>query len=301
MRSDNVRRIFRRTNQNVRTNVLSTVVAVLVSMICLVVLAFWLLLYRSVDLLVPGWILESKAVVYLQPQSTARDVEAVTKVLREWSKVREVRTVSQDQARKELEAQLGDWKGVLQGLPQNPLPPSIEIVFKGRGDLTDEFQQLQEKLKEFPQVDEILGGRARMDRIQSLAGAVKSVAPWFPALLALVAALAISNSVRHSLAARTDELELCELLGATQFFSRMPFYLQGVLQGTVGGLMAVLVITASLLAAKAFLPPTLATVFSLKTWEMAALGMAVLTFGSALGWLGTSLSMRHLTRGDVPS
>lgn len=149
------------------------------------------------------------------------------------------RWVSPDEAMERLRRALGDEEGILLDLPVEPLPASIELR-PGGGTGADQLPYLAEVLLRLPGVEEVDWGRKWAQRLSELTALAEKV--WAGLLIVLLsgAALLVGAVVRFAVHARRDEIEILQLLGASDAFIRLPFLLEGIFAGGIGGLWAAL-------------------------------------------------------------
>lgn len=294
MRKETVVHLARRTRENILLYPISSGVTLASLSLCLLLAGMSLFFYRAATAtLLPLWVTEPKAVVYLHSEVSQKELEDLAKELRKWPKILEIRTVSKDEALKRLEAQLGTWKGILDGIGENPLPPSLEISFRVSERHPEETDALIDKIREFPQVEDIFYGKSSAEKLEFIPTLTRLAGSWIPGLLALAFVLIVSNSIKHTVSARREELKVYEMVGATAFFARGPFYLEGIFHGITSGFIASGVLALLTSTAAKSVPPPLAAVFSREPWEMLCLSALILLGAVGLSWLGSWYALKR--------
>ncbi|HEY0929299.1 MAG TPA: permease-like cell division protein FtsX [Gemmatimonas sp.] len=216
----------------------------------------------------------------------ARDaqVEELIRGIVNFPEVADVGYVSPDSALQRARAELDEFRDVMEG---TFLPGSVELRLKEGFRDPDRVQQLSRKLETFAVVDEVRYGREwveKLYRIRNIAGLAGSV---LGAVFAMVAIIIIGSTIRMAILARTREIEIMRLVGATNWFVRLPYLLDGTIKGLLGGALAVLMAwgTATMVSRN-----LMATTFF--TGEQVMLGVLA---GGMLGLVGSWLSVgRHL-------
>ncbi len=151
-----------------------------------------------------------------------------------------VRYVPADRALERLRADLGPDASILDGLDRNPLPASLEIeVTEDRRD-PEKLRTLVALIGAEPEIDEVRYGE---DWVEGYARVVR-LAEWLGlglglALVGILGAI-VAGTVRLTVHARADEIQIQRLVGASGLFVRLPFYLEGALQGVVSAALALL-------------------------------------------------------------
>jgi cell division transport system permease protein len=231
--------------------------------------------------------LEPRIALFLEPQARRADAEALGRRLRADRRIASVRFIPREEALKEMNAVQG-LSEVISALGRNPLPDAFVVT--SSEDLAGELAKLRG-------VAHVQADAVWARRLAAIA-AIAQLGLWVLAALLGAALVAVTfNTIRLQILTQRDEIEVSKLIGATDAFIRRPFYYLGLLQGLVGGAVALAVVAVALgllnrevrvLAESyessfrfAFLP--------------AAEALAVVLFAGLLGWLGAQLSVsRHL-------
>jgi cell division transport system permease protein len=187
-------------------------------------------------------------------------------------------------------------------LGSNPLPDTFRVTPDSPGNIDKLRDALApvtpsgERSVIDPAIDEVKNRRDETTKILSATRVVKLSMGLLAALLVLASVLLISNTIRLSLMARRREVAVMKLVGATDWFIRWPFVIEGILVGAVGGLMAILML---LVAKVAFIDPLKAD-FSLiaapDTVNFGVLVMILLVASVAVSAAGSGLSLRRFLR-----
>jgi cell division transport system permease protein len=185
--------------------------------------------------------------IYFKGNPDKVAVEGVTEELLHYPEVTIKEFISKSDAMRILKKRLGDKSGVLDGLEDNPLPASLEIVLS-RGRSEDFPQQLKERTERLEAVDEVRYSHEWAEKIQAAMGAVRLAGVIFGGLLFLAALFIIINTIKLTIYLRHDEVEILKLVGATNRFVKAPFLIEGSIQGLLGGLTALAILFLGYLA-----------------------------------------------------
>ena len=138
-------------------------------------------------------------------------------------------------------------------LGSNPLPASFRVTPEDPDRLGEIVQSLQQNGQpQFTAIDEVRDREEDTDKILSATGLVKALTAGLAVLLLFASIALIANTIRLSIFARRREVEVMKLVGATNWFIRWPFVIEGVIVGFFGGLLAVLLLT---IAKETFIDP----------------------------------------------
>jgi len=150
--------------------------------------------------------------------------------------------ISKDDAMKGLRKQLGDKAGLLDGLKENPLPASLEIILS-RDKTGDSLPyQVKTRLERIDSVEDVQYSQEWIERFQAIMEAIKLIGIVFGGLLFLAALFIITNTIKLAIYSRKDEIEILKLVGATNRFVKIPFLIEGSIQGFLGGSVALIIL-----------------------------------------------------------
>jgi cell division transport system permease protein len=176
-------------------------------------------------------------------------------------------------------------------LPYNPYPDAYEIrPVKG-----DDISQIRDQLRPTPPgVDKINDGGTTSRKVLKVGGIISVVCLIGVLLLLIASMLLIANTIRLSIFARRREIEVMKLVGATNWFVRGPFMVEGMICGLVGSIAAVIL----LIAGKAIVLPSIGIGHSKDAHAMAfeLNALILIGIGLALGLSGTGLTLRRFLR-----
>jgi cell division transport system permease protein len=178
-------------------------------------------------------------------------------------------------------------------LPSNPLPPSWEIT----PNRAEDVEAIANSLRPLPAgVDKVTYGKQTADRILRVARVIEIV--FLAAVLVLLAAstLLIANTIRLSIFSRRREIEVMKLVGATNWFVRGPFMLEGLLCGLAGASAAIVLL---LLGKELALPTILGRIESssdVEALSFSLISLVLLLVGLTIGAIGSGLTMRRFLK-----
>jgi cell division transport system permease protein len=239
--------------------------------------------------------------VYLVSNDTPADVARVRKLLEDGTPhVKSVQFVSKAQA-------LAEQRKAGQGayydlLGSNPLPDTFRVT----PDNPDTIGQIRDSLAPASPtggrtvvdhaIDEVRNRQEDTNKILSVTRVVKLCMALLAALLVAASMLLIANTIRLSLYARRREVEVMKLVGATDWFIRWPFVLEGVMVGFLGGALAVLLLGVVKIAVVDPLAADFALIAAPATMNFALLIVILLAASVGVSALGSGLSLRRFLR-----
>jgi cell division transport system permease protein len=226
--------------------------------------------------------------VFFVEDVTPKQVNAVGGFLRTDDRIKDYQFVSRTEA---LERMKKRYPELTANLPTNPLPDSYEITPKR----AEEVKELSTGIRaqKFAGVERVKDGQQTSKRILQVARVIEVV--FLVAVIVLLAAsvLLIANTIRLSIFSRRREIEVMKLVGATNWFVRGPFMVEGLVCGLVGALAAVVLL---LIGKEVALPSILGHIDSsddVKALGFTMTALILLAVGLVVGALGSGLTLRR--------
>jgi len=233
--------------------------------------------------------------VFLVDSVSTNEVNALKLDLERNASVEKVEYVSKQDALKRAKKLFEDSPGVMENLPGNPFPASLEATLKDPKAMDSVVKSVAGQ----PGVDDVEGGNAREKRAISVAKIFTGSLFAIGVGILIAATVLVANTIRLSIYSRRREIEVMKLVGASNGFVRMPFMIEGLLCGLFASTIAIVSVIGivQLLSStfRGFLSAgTLGTSGSDVSLPMIALGL--LGLGIALGMFGSATSMRKYLR-----
>jgi cell division transport system permease protein len=180
---------------------------------------------------------------YLKDDATAADRTQAQRELEATPGVKSVEYISKDQALRELGHKVDDAQGKIELLGNNPLPSLFRVTPEDPDELKAIVAQIAPGgTPRLDAIDDVRNRESDTDKILSATGLVKGLGAVMAGLLILASIALIANTIRLSVFARRREVEVMKLVGATNWFIRWPFVIEGVIVGFMGGVVSVLLL-----------------------------------------------------------
>jgi cell division transport system permease protein len=237
--------------------------------------------------------------VYLKPGSKGTDIERVQRLIQQQPTVKSIQFVSKAQAYREEKKRNPE---AYQLLGSNPLPDTFRVT----PTKPDDIAKLRDALAPQspsggrtvvdPAIDEVRNREEDTNKILSVTRVVKLTMALLAALLIAASILLISNTIKLSLFARRREVEVMKLVGATDWFIRWPFVLEGIIVGALGGVLAILLLAVVKIAVVDPLAKDFALIAAPDTIDFRALIAILLVAAVSVSALGSGLSLRRFLR-----
>jgi len=259
--------------------------------VSLFVLGAFLALASNLSDVVSRWTQKVQVTFYLRDDAGAEDRERLAAALRADPAVSDVAFVSREQALERFRTLFQDLRALPDDLGGNPFPPSLEVTLRPRPDIAEDVRRIASAHEKAIGVEEVQYDLVWIERLSTAVRLVRGVGMFLGGILVLAGVFTISNVIRLTVYARQDELDIMRLVGATPAYVKGPFVAEGMIQGGLGGLVAVALLwmTLRLVARDVVAASDLLGRAALSL--PASLCLAMVLGGMALGIVGSLVSL----------
>lgn len=273
-----------------------SLLAVTTITVSLVLGGVFLLVSGNLEGMISNWRAESKIVVYLEP-GAGGDHTQLRETLQGAPWVTGVEQVSAEEALARFRQAFPSLADLLEGWGDEPLPASYEASLDVAGLEDDGFAAWLETIRRDPLVSMVDDDRDWLRQLEAVVFVIQGLGMVLGAILLATAVFTISSVIRLTAYLYRDEIAVMRMVGATEFFIRGPFYLEGLIQGVFGSLIAV----AALFGAYRFLleraaSSALASVLTAEFLEPSEIAVLI-GVGALAGLIGAVTSLRKETLG----
>lgn len=260
----------------------------------LLILGIFLVMVLNLNHMVSTLETQVQISVYMEDGLTDRDMREIGTRITKLSGVTEVMFIDKKQAMDKFKERLGEQQGLLTALGEtNPLPNSFEV----KVDKPELVKPVAQAVSQFSGVETAKYGQEVIEQLFSLTKMIRILGLILIVFLALAALFIIANTIRITVFARRKEIGIMKYVGATDWFIRLPFMIEGMILGFGGALCAVLIlrqtyseITEKVYESLAFLPLIPKDPF------LTQISIVLLVVGTAIGALGSTISLRRFMK-----
>ena len=182
-----------------------------------------------------------------------------------------------------------------ENVPSNPLGDRLDITPVKAEQVDALYRSIITPTKP-PGVDTVTDGKQISHRILRVAHAIEIVFTLATLVLIVASVLLISNTIRLSIFSRRREIEVMKLVGATNWFVRGPFMLEGLLTGIAGALLSIFFLILGKAVALPAILPHLSTDPDVHAWPFPLVAVILLAMGLGLGAVGSGVTIRRFLR-----
>ena len=276
--------------RNVWVNRLMSLASVTVLMACLIIMGAGIMIYFNINNVVDNVQSQNVVMVYVADDASEDETTQIGTSLKGISNVESCEFVPKEVAFQEQIQSMGGDAALFEGFDEIPLPDAYKVTVK---DLS-QFENTVSQIKQINKVDSVRENSDLASKLLSLRHAVSIVSVGLVIMLFLVALFIISNTIRITMFSRKLEISIMKAVGATNWFIRWPFMIEGMILGTISGIVSLGVLWGLYAVAEKVFAQTLSLIgfslvpFSGYWWQILLVFVAI---GLFTGGFGSLVSM----------
>jgi cell division transport system permease protein len=286
------RYLVRETGGNLRRNLVMTVAAVVTMVVSLAALGGVLIMRQAINKQSIQWRGGVEIAVFLSPSVSANETSALHQLLATTPGVKSFHFVDKQQAYKEFKTIFGAEPQLVNVMNPASMPPSYRVVPSRPADISELGTQFEKQ----PGVLKVSYARQEIDALQARFHVLRDIAVFLAVGVMVGAVALIINTIQLAIFARRREVAVMKLVGATNWFIRIPFMLEGLVHGIVGAGLAFLAVyfsrntIASFVGSESLIGTSRLYV---TPHDAVMTGIVILVVGAGVGALGSAFAVRR--------
>jgi cell division transport system permease protein len=238
-----------------------------------------------------------RVMAYLKADIPGSELLDLRRQIRTLSGVESVIFISKDDAYKQLKAQMKRQASLFDNLDKNPLPDAFEIRMSPSTRSWEKVEFLATQIESRDEVEEVEYGQKWLGRFTQIFDLFTLTGYAMCTIFFMAAVFIMANTIRLVIYSRRDEIEIMRLVGAAERFIKIPFYIQGLLQGALGACIGLAILfVAFLFMASNIERGFFSGLFNIQFLSPLFLGIIIL-ISMLVGWLGSYLSLKQFLKG----
>lgn len=266
---------------------LSSIFSIFTIMISLILVGFFYVISTNTSRLVETLRQKVEMEVFLNEPITRQRILEIQSELLAIDGIKSVKYFSKEEAAKIFKDEFGE--DIYKILEFNPLPPSFKIYFKEGFRTIEKTEEINKRISKIKGVDNITYRKDILEFIEQRAKDLYRVGLILGVVLGISAIFLVSNTIRLTIYAKRKSIQAMKLVGASRWYIRAPFIIEGILQGLVGGIISSGIIYYILTFATGFISKELAQFLQMDIWFYGILMLS----GILLGIFGSTISVRR--------
>ena len=217
---------------------LSTFASIITIMLSLILIAIYFTISFNSSRMIKTIKSKVEMEVFLDDDITVKELDALKEKIKTIGGVKKITYVSKEKAAEIFEKEFG--KEMLEIFEVNPLPASLKINLYEEYKTTERINKIKNQLLKFPKVQDIVYPEKNLELIEKNTSGILFLNLVILIIITISSIILVSNTIRLVISSKQKAIETMKLLGATKAFIRIPFIIEGFIQGLLGGLFSVL-------------------------------------------------------------
>lgn len=295
---ESIKEIFRSIFNGVIRSPLSCFLTLITSTASLLILISFVIVIENIEQTVISHSNNVSVSIYLKDGTTNDLIEKLYEEIKNVPSVSSAQILSKQGALKEFTKLVGADNPILVGLEdRNPLPQSIELFFTQTAIESGQYQRVMNEFSTIPYVESIKAHGGELSDVAQILSEIKRVATFGTIAIAVIVSLLIANALKLSIYAHQRELEIMDLVGASNWKMRISFVTEGGLIGLVSSIISLLCskLLLSLISQDFFLNTFGSKLNFISAFECFCIVLLFTLIGAAASYLST-LSLKNILR-----
>ncbi len=245
----NIRYLTKEGFRNVRIHKLMTIASITVMLSCMILIGGAYLLYENINSLIDKVGEQNVIMVYIQDEATEEQESTLKKQITETANIKDCEFISRDESYDSILESMGDSASVLDGIDSSILPNAFKVTVEDM----EQFDATVAMIATYNNVLSIRENGELASKIATIQNAVGVISITIVLILLIVSLFIIANTVRITMFSRSLEISIMKAVGATNWFIRWPFLVEGIIIGIISAVVSYGLIFALYCAAEHFL------------------------------------------------
>lgn len=282
-----------RAIQDFKSNLFLHVVTMVTIALSVLIVSTFVLFLTNARTLMASWKQGVRVIVYVEDNLRQVEIEQMAAGFKQIAGVTGVEFISKESALAQLKTRMAGQQSLLENLDKNPLPDAFEVRIDPSRQSWRDIEMLVVRIASNPLVSDVEYGKNWLKRFAGLLTLFRLTGIMMCVVFFMASVFIVANTIRLLFYSKSEELKIMRLVGATDQFIKIPYYIAGLIQGALGGItgLIILYLTFILLASSVDLSFT-SYFFTPRFISIGASLMIIL--GSMLaGWLGCYISLKQ--------
>ncbi|MFO7883252.1 MAG: permease-like cell division protein FtsX [Desulfobacteraceae bacterium] len=289
---------FKRAVSDILSNGFLNIITIITIALSILVVSTFALFFENAGRILDSLSNGIRIMAYLEADFNRSELPGLENEIMKMKHIKDVTFISKEQALALLKKEMSTRKAFLDNLNENPLPDALEIELDPSAKNLEVIGATAASIEKSAQVSDVEYGEKWLQRFVTVFHFFRITGYAMSSLFFLIALFITANTVRLSLYSRREEVEIMRLVGANDSFIVTPFYIEGFLQGIIGGSIGLGILFLAyvvLLSSGLEMKTSFCLFFDIRF--LSPCYTAVIILSSAfLGWLGCFISLKQFLK-----
>lgn len=287
---------YKKAIQDILDNRFLNIVTIITIALSILITSAFALFFINASDIMNSWKKGIRIMAYLKPEITEATLLDIKLKIERLYGVQDVRFISKGEALKQLKDQMKRQSSLFLNLKENPLPDAFEIRMIASSQSIEKVEMLATRIESLPFIEDVEYGQSWLGRFVYIYNLFRLTGYAMGGLFFMAVVFIVANTIRLMLYSRREEVEIMRLVGAPDSFIKAPFYIEGLIWGTLGGIIGL----GSLYVAFAILSSNVQNDFSsvllnIRFFPLWAF-VGIILCSTFVGWLGCYLSLKQFLK-----
>ena len=287
---------FKRAIHDIRTNRFLNAVTIITIALSILIVSSLVLFFVNANDYMNSWKKGIKIIAYLKPDIGKANLVDIKSKIQGLYGVAEAEFISKEEAMKRLREQIKRQSSLLDGLNENPLPDAFEIRLTVQSSNSEKIENLAVQLESLPEIDDVEYGQRWIGRFVKVFELFRLTGYAMSGIFFIAAVFIVANTIRLVIYSRREEIEIMRLVGATDRFIKAPFYIEGIIQGALGGIIGLAALFATFIYMSTSVEHGLSSDLLHIRFLSLRLFITIILCSMLVGWLGCFISLRQFLK-----
>ena len=284
---------IKRALRDILDNKFLHMVTIITTALSILMVSLFGLFFINIDRVMSSWKDGVRIFAYMEKTLEDKDIVDLEQKITNIYGVKAIEYISKDEALNNLKSRMASQASLFDNLNTNPLPNTFEIRMIPATQSWEKIESLAKAVRKLPLIDDVEYGQKWLDRFMKIFNLISLSGIIMSGIFFTVTVFIIANTIRLALYSRKDEIEIMRLVGASDNFIKIPFYIEGIIQGGAGGFIGLLLLYIPYLAITANLKQHFSTsmvnIHFFPVWAF----LLILIGSMLVGFLGCHLSLKQ--------
>lgn len=286
---------YKRATRDILDNFFLNAVTIVTIALSILIVSAFALFFINANEIMSSWKEGLRIMVYLNPDISENSLADLKNKIQGMYGIQRVNFISKTEAMAMLKEKMKRQSSLLSNLEENPLPDAFEVRMIPTSQNQEKIEILATRLEALPQVNEVEYGQSWLGRFTNIFNLFRLAGYALGSLFFMASVFIVANTTRLVLYSRREEVEIMRLVGAEESFIKAPFYIQGIIQGVLGGAIGLVVLFILFLFVSSNVEQDFS--FGLINIHFFSPGifLVILLCSMVVGWLGAFISLKQFS------
>ena len=289
-------RFFNRAIDDILKNRFLNFVTITTISLAILIASAFILSFVNASEIINSWKKGLQIMAYLKPGIQRTELEQLKSKIQSLDGIQALRFISKHEAMSRFRAQMAHHSSLFENLTENPLPDSFEIRLTGSVGSWQNIESLAAQIESLNLVEEVAYGRRWIGSFIRIVSLFRLAGYAMGTLFFVATVFIVANTIRLVIYSRREEVEIMRLVGATDSFIKMPFYIEGLILGALGAAIGLVMLLISFYFISSSVEQgLLAGLFQFQFLPLRIIG-AILLGSMLVGYLGCYISLKQFLK-----